>query len=599
MLSISTWTLLAALGAGGETVLLDFTAEWCGPCQSMAPTIHRLQAEGYPVRKVDIDRQPQLAAQYGVQSVPCFVMLAEGREVDREVGAVGYGRLAQMITAARPPSKPASGGPEFRGQSPDRPSLGGRLRQMVGGLRGDSAPAQPAGTPPVAVESPSLSAPASTPAGYDSGPEPPAALREFAQPPAYADQPSAPPSQSAAAIDHVPAMASTFGGPQENPLRQTPQPWGDAQQTAAANPDANAASAEERAMAASVRLKIDDGRFFSYATGTIIDVQPDGEALILTCGHVFRDSQGRGEIAVELFAPQRQGPMPGRLVAFDLERDLGVVSIRPQATVAPVQLAGAETYVREEMRTFSIGCDRGAEPTVREGRITGVNRYLGPPNLEASGRPVEGRSGGGLFDSAGSLIGVCRAADSEADEGVYVAFQAVREKLQQWGLEKVLRSAPPTPLAQQPPATSPEAPPNYVTPASYEAPAPATSLAADQPADFDYTQAPGGRARGTTAATAAGAGAPSAPLQAPLYIVRARGEGASEVMLLEQPSSAFLEQLAQEQTVPVNDAAAAPQAVRNALGESRLSRHDAQPLIRGQSPLQQNAVYRSPAAVIR
>src|SRR5690606_11810292 len=124
MLNVSAWTLLAVLGAGGETTLLDFTAPWCGPCRAMEPVIQRLQAEGYPVRKVDIDQHPQLAAQYGVTSVPCFVMLSDGREVDRVVGAVGYDRLASMITAARVPiGSAAAGTPEIRGQSPDRTGL--------------------------------------------------------------------------------------------------------------------------------------------------------------------------------------------------------------------------------------------------------------------------------------------------------------------------------------------------------------------------------------------------------------------------------------------------------------------------------------------
>ncbi|MBW3597837.1 MAG: trypsin-like peptidase domain-containing protein [Planctomycetes bacterium] len=573
MLSLSTWTLLAALGAGGETVLLDFTAQWCGPCRSMAPAIQRLQAEGYPVRQIDIDQHPQLAAQYGVQSVPCFVMLADGREVDRVVGATSYGRLSQMIRAARPRGEPAGAGSAIRGQSPDRVPFGGRLRQMVGGLRGDaSKPNQPATPPPPAIESPSL--PTSSAPGYEAGPEPPEALREYAQPAA----------EAAPAAQDIPAMAASFGGaPQQGQVGQAPQPLAMSQPGSAA---ASGGSPEERAMAASVRLKIDDGQFFSYATGTIIAVQPDGEALILTCGHVFRDSQGRGAIAVELFGPQRQGPMPGRLVAYDLNRDLGIVSIRLSGTADPVQLAGAEAFVRENMRTFSIGCDRGAEPTIREGRITGVNRYLGTPNLEASGRPVVGRSGGGLFDAAGSLIGVCRAADSEADEGVYVSYQAIRDQLQEWRLGDILRTSPEAPLAQQP--VTP------IEPARSEQPlaAGASSLAADQPADFDYTTPPAGYAARNGVASPAAAGA---SLQSPLYIVRSRSGGASDVMLLEQPSAAFLEQLAQEQTVPVGDAAPVRQAVRAALEQGRLTQRGDGPVVRGQSPLQQNAVYRGGA----
>lgn len=585
MVSISTWTLLAVLGAGGETVLLDFTATWCGPCRAMEPVIHRLQAAGYPVRQIDVDRHPQLAAQYGVNAVPCFVMLRDGQVVDRVMGAATYERLAQMASATR--SVPTASGvrPEIRGQSPDRFPLGGRLRQMVGGLRGGAAESsQPATPPPPTIESPSL--PTARDA-YDAGPEPPAALREYGLADAAPQEEhlTAPAYEPPAA--DIPAMAPRFHDEADELRPASGGPEAFASTTASATLPAGGVSPEERAMAASVRLKVDDGQFFSYATGAIVAVQPNGEALILTCGHVFRDSQGRGAIAVEIFGAQRQGPMPGRLIAYDLERDLGLVSIRPAGTVTPVAIAGPETYIREGLRTFSIGCDRGAEPTTREGRITGVNRYLGAPNLVASGRPVVGRSGGGLFDSEGTLIGVCRFADGEADEGVYVSFPAIAAQWEAWGLGNLPRSAPPAPLAQQLGTTGVSTPPAESAISSDSSPR------GDQPADFDYTQAPARVARWEKAPPPAAAHAQTveAALSEPLFIVRSRGAGGSEVLLLEQPSRAFLDQLQQERTSPVSDAARVQQAVRDALNDVRLSQRSDEPIFRAQSPLQQNAVY--------
>src|SRR5207342_389065 len=54
------------LGASTETdnVLLDFTATWCGPCQQMSSIVSRLERQGYPIRKVDVDQEPDLAAKY-------------------------------------------------------------------------------------------------------------------------------------------------------------------------------------------------------------------------------------------------------------------------------------------------------------------------------------------------------------------------------------------------------------------------------------------------------------------------------------------------------------------------------------------------------
>ena len=75
---------LALTGAGEEQpVLLDFSASWCKPCRSMEPVIDELIAKGYRVRKLDFDRDRDLARKYQVSKIPCFVMLAGGRETAR------------------------------------------------------------------------------------------------------------------------------------------------------------------------------------------------------------------------------------------------------------------------------------------------------------------------------------------------------------------------------------------------------------------------------------------------------------------------------------------------------------------------------------
>lgn len=581
MLSVSAWTLLAVLGAGGETVLLDFTASWCGPCRAMEPVVQRLQAEGCPVRKVDIDQQPQLAAQFGVTSVPCFVMLCDGREVDRAVGAVGYDRLARMFSAARvAPQSSSASEPEIRGQSPDRLGLGGRLRQMVGGGRDDrAAPPRPSTTPPDAYSA------SATPYGATSavGPEPPAALGDLTD---LGGTGSPAPMASPAA--QVPAMAPSFGADREAmapPTSTTPPPYQPAAETATA---AGNPSAEQRALAASVRLRIDDGQFFSYATGAVIAVRPQGEALILTCGHVFRDSQGRGTISVDLFGSQRQGPIPGRLVAYDLNRDLGLVSVAASGAVSPVRIAGQDMYLRDGSRVFSVGCDRGAEPTLRECRITGINRYLGTPNLVATNRPVVGRSGGGLFDSQGNLLGVCRAADSQVDEGVYVSYQAIAAQLSEWRLEELLLSQPqPAALAQQPAAPIPAEAREQWT------------VSEDRPADFDYTQAPRGSVAERSSFDRLPASPATGPASEPVFIVRGRTPGEGDVMLLEQPSAAFLAQLAQESVVRVPANGQISAAVRSAADSVRISQVNATPVVRGQSPSHDHALYAKPRAMNR
>jgi hypothetical protein len=92
----------------------------------------------------------------------------------------------------------------------------------------------------------------------------------------------------------------------------------------------------------------------------------------------------------------------------------------------------------------SIGCSNGNDPTPLATRITQLDRYQGPANIEAQGAPVEGRSGGGLFNAKGELIGVCFAADYQGNEGLYAALDAIHDELAEQGLTEISTAAAPT-----------------------------------------------------------------------------------------------------------------------------------------------------------
>lgn len=83
--------------AAREVVLLDFTATWCGPCQTMKPTIHSLERAGYAVRVVDVDREPELANQFQVSTIPTYVLLVDGQEAARMRGIVSQTQLERLF----------------------------------------------------------------------------------------------------------------------------------------------------------------------------------------------------------------------------------------------------------------------------------------------------------------------------------------------------------------------------------------------------------------------------------------------------------------------------------------------------------------------
>ena len=107
MVSLHACVLAAALAGQSDSVLLSFTADWCGHCRLMQPTVQRLLDAGYPIREVNIDKSPDLASQFGVRPIPCFVLVRDGREVDRVVGEASYDRLVQMFAQPGRPTSPA------------------------------------------------------------------------------------------------------------------------------------------------------------------------------------------------------------------------------------------------------------------------------------------------------------------------------------------------------------------------------------------------------------------------------------------------------------------------------------------------------------
>ena len=153
----------------------------------------------------------------------------------------------------------------------------------------------------------------------------------------------------------------------------------------------------------------------------------------------FEVLRARDELPATCVGENPQRDLPGKLIAFDLRRDVGLVAMQPGVPVVAAKVGGAGDQPRKGDAVFSMGCNQGKPPTVIANQVLAVNRYHGPANLVVGGRPIDGRSGGGLFDQEGVLVGVCCAADQEADEGLYSALGPIHAELDRSGLGFIYR----------------------------------------------------------------------------------------------------------------------------------------------------------------
>ena len=368
-----------------EIELLDFTASYCQPCQQMVPVLQQMQKDKFPVRQIDISEEPELARRFNVDRVPTLVLMVQGKEAKRFIGLTDEAELRdQMNRAAR------------------------RLSETR--ERTDVAAAE-------------------LPAGLAFNPGTDGAV---AEPEANTETSS----ESKSSLKDV--FRGLLSGNKKPAAMQFPTLR--AQSPDAESPMDGLLTAE----AATVRVKVagvsskDGKKIQDVGTGTIV-YSAAGQAIILTCAHVFLDMATKdAKIEIEVFENGKPLSYPASLIGGDHNSDLAFLKIQSTKVMPAVRLTAAAPGVTKDQSLVSFGCNGGADPTLLKTKVVDINRYNGPANLVCSVDPQSGRSGGGLFDANGSLVGVCSCADRKLKEGLYMAHSPILELVKGLKLTSIL-----------------------------------------------------------------------------------------------------------------------------------------------------------------
>ncbi len=183
------------------------------------------------------------------------------------------------------------------------------------------------------------------------------------------------------------------------------------------------------------RIKVTDSQGGNFGTGTVISSKP-GETILLTVGHIFRKIDGNSVVSVDIYVPElgRVRTFAGKIIKYDLGRDLGVFKINTPTVfpALPIASIGEGSAVGDAVTSY--GCGGGNPPKALGHTVTVINRYAGPENIECTGAPEQGRSGGCLLGKDGKIVGVCLAADNRDQRGLYSGIRPIHEFLEEAGV---------------------------------------------------------------------------------------------------------------------------------------------------------------------
>ena len=197
------------------------------------------------------------------------------------------------------------------------------------------------------------------------------------------------------------------------------------------------------ALSSTVRISAQDPSGSSVGTGTIIG-EKDGRAIVITAGHIFRDSKGQGVVNVDLFDANSNQvkTVQGQVIDYQIDTgkgdDIAIVSIPKTDGMSVTKVASNDYTPKVGDPVFNTGCAGGANPTCQTGSVASIGKYLNPASgMTVSGEFQQGRSGGGLFTNTGKLIGVLSASDKS--EGHFNDIKTIQQYLDKKGLSNLYK----------------------------------------------------------------------------------------------------------------------------------------------------------------
>ncbi|MGL4594392.1 MAG: trypsin-like peptidase domain-containing protein, partial [Thermoguttaceae bacterium] len=317
LLSALILSALSSPLSADDATLLFVTRPDCPACLQVAPLIHELAANGHSVEVVDATKHADLVQnRLGVSRFPTFLLLSHDKIIDRVEGGGDPNNLKPRLLSM------------FRlAENSRQKGIENTIEKEMGSAKPsndfDNSADLMATTTLVSSVSPA------------NAPFSPPTL-----------SPILPPQIAGTMQYSPPVLPAQNGG--KTTFKDSPKTNSELSRTIPNSfvsfPKKYESESRIPWVTSSVKLRVDADNTHSWGTGTIVDAR-NGKALILTCGHIFRDSNGKGDVEVHLFGSDSTVRTFGKCLYYDIEIDLAIVVIAPPCPVQAIPIAPEELRI--------------------------------------------------------------------------------------------------------------------------------------------------------------------------------------------------------------------------------------------------------------